>query len=402
MVWHDPFMLNIEPPPQQYKYALWHLGFRPFFISAILFAIIAMVLWAGMTSLGFSFRLPLNPVTWHSHEMVYGYSLAVIAGFLLTAVRNWTNEQTVHGPILAVLVVLWLLARIVPFVPFAFNTILMAIADMAFGLGLLGAILHPIYKARQWKQQAFVILFLLALVAGNLLFYLSLFHLNELRPTFAISFGLYFILAIILLMARRVIPFFIEKGVGYSVQLKNWLWLDISVQVLFVAFVLSELELLSDELAPWLAIILVVLNSIRLWQWHTRGIWYKPLLWSLYLAYAFITAGFLLAAIPKIPPFLTLHAFAVGGVGLMTIGMMSRVAIGHTGRNVFEPPRILMLIFIVMLFAMIARVILPLITMQFYSVWLFIAQLCWITSFALMAWVYVPMLYQPRVDGRYG
>lgn len=395
-------MLNIEPAPQQYKHALWHLGFRPFFIGAMLFAIIAMALWLAITGLNFSPALSFNPVTWHSHEMVYGYALAVIAGFLLTAVRNWTNVQTAHGPLLAVLAGLWLLARLMPFIPLSFNTLLMAVLDMAFGLGLCIAILHPIHKARQWKQQSFVMLFLLLLVAGNLLFYLSLLHIVKLPPAFAISFGLYFVLAIILLMARRVIPFFIEKGVGYPVKINNPLVLDISIIVLYIAFALSKLELPTDDYVPWLSVVLVMLNAIRLWQWHTPGIWRKPLLWSLYLAYGFIVLGFALSAIVTLISTIALHAFAVGGVGLMTIGMMARVALGHTGRNVFEPPRILIPIFILMLLAVIARVLLPLITMQFYSAWLLIAQLSWIASFALLAWVYVPMLYQPRVDGRYG
>jgi uncharacterized protein involved in response to NO len=223
-----------------------------------------------------------------------------------------------------------------------------------------------------------------------------------LQMSFAISLGVYAVLAMILLMARRVIPFFIEKGVGYPLQIKNWLWLDIAVLSLFFVFALGKLALLPAAWTLWSAWALIVLNVIRLWQWHTPGIWRKPLLWSLYSAYGFIVFGFVLAALPTVLSTLALHAFTVGGIGLMTIGMMSRVALGHTGRNVFEPPRILMPIFLLMLLAAIARVLLPLITMQYYHVWLLGAQLCWITAFVLFAWLYVPMLYKPRVDGRYG
>ncbi len=396
-------MLNIEDTHQHYRNALFHLGFRPFFSAAGLFAMLAMALWLGMThSEWLPLAIPVTPVLWHSHEMVYGYAMAVIAGFLLTAVRNWTNVPTLHGPALAVLVALWLLARVLAFVPGSYSLSLMAAADLAFGLGLLLAVLLPIIKARHWKQQSFVMLFLLVLVAGNLLFYLSLLHLITLRPSFGIMFGLYFILAMILLMARRVLPFFIEKGVGYPVKIENPVVLDISIMVLYIAFALSKLELPTDDYVPWLSVSLVILNSIRLWLWHTPGIWRKPLLWSIYLAYGFIVLGFALSAITTYISTLALHAFAVGGVGLMTIGMMSRVALGHTGRNVFEPPRVLIPIFLFMLLAIIARVLLPLITMQYYTIWLLISQLGWIASFALFAWVYVPMLYQPRVDGRYG
>lgn len=402
-MWHDGRMLNIEDTRQQYRNALFHLGFRPFFIGASLFAIVAMALWLNITVLDFPTHvLLLYPNTWHSHEMVYGYALAVIAGFLLTAVRNWTNVPTAHGPVLAVLLVLWAIARLMPFIQIDNSEWFMAVADLGFMLGLLLAILYPIIRARQYKQQLFVVLFVLLLAVGNTLFYLAMLDIIALPMTFTIALGVYAVLAMVLLMARRVIPFFIEKGVGYPIQINNPLVLDISIMVFFIAFALGKLSLAFAEYVPVLSVVLLLLNSIRLWQWHTRGIWRKPLLWSIYLAYGFIVFGFALSAFPTLLSTLALHAFTVGGIGLMTIGMMSRVALGHTGRNVFEPPRILMPIFLLMLLAVIARVILPLITMQYYNTWLFIAQISWIASFALFAWVYVPMLYKPRVDGRYG
>jgi len=396
-------MLNIESPNQHYKNALWHLGFRPFFIGAALFALLSMLLWLGSTTFN---MLPLAthrllPVQWHGHEMIYGYSLAVIAGFLLTAVRNWTNVDTVNGPMLAVLSVLWLLARVMPFVPFDIHLWLMALFDIAFQCGLLIAVLVPILKVRQWRQLGIVFILLLLLV-GNVLFYVSVLSSSGLSWRLATLIGLYGVLAMILLMARRVVPFFIEKGVGYPVQLKNSLWLDSFIFVIFVLFAINQLKVLPVDLAPWLALTLAILNIIRLAMWHTPGIWRKPLLWSLYLAYVFIVIGFVLSVFATLLSTIALHAFAVGGVGLMTIGMMSRVALGHTGRNVFDPPRILVPIFTLVLLGAVARVLLPLFDMQHYPAWLLVAQMCWIIAFGLFAWVYVPMLYQPRVDGRYG
>ena len=395
-------MLKIEESSQQYRNALFHLGFRPFFIAASLFAIVSMLLWLFSTSFG---MLPLansrlTPVAWHGHELVYGYSMAVIAGFLLTAVRNWTNVQTVHGPALAVLAALWILARVMPFVPGSYNLWLMAIFDTAFMLGALLGVLYPILKVRQFKQLS-VASILLILIIGNGLFYY--FILSDVAQwNFANHLGLYCVLVLIMLMARRVIPFFIEKGVDYPVRIKNILWLDVAIMTCVVLFAVSRLGLIHIDVSSWLAWVLLVLNTVRLWQWHTAGIWCKPLLWSLYLAYAMIVIGFGLSAFPMLSSTFAIHALAVGGIGLMTISMMSRIALGHTGRNVFEPPRILIPVFVLLLLACFARVFMPMFNVEFFNVWILIAQFCWVTAFSLFAWVCIPMLYKPRVDGRYG
>ena len=143
----------------------------------------------------------------------------------------------------------------------------------------------------------------------------------------------------VFIMARRVVPFFIEKGVGYEVKINNWLWLDILSIILFGAFAVSDIIWPDQGIVALLAVLLFVLHSLRLIQWHTSGIWKKPLLWVLYLAYGFITIGFALKAavyLAGVSPFIALHAFSVGGIGMITLGMMSRVTLGHTGRNVFD------------------------------------------------------------------
>jgi uncharacterized protein involved in response to NO len=209
----------------------------------------------------------------------------------------------------------------------------------------------------------------------------------------------------VFIMARRVVPFFIEKGVGYEIQLKNWLWLDVLSLIFFGIFAAGDLLSPNQQIVSLIAGLLFVLHSIRLIQWHTPGIWRKPLLWVLYLAYGFITIGFALKAavyLVGLSPFVALHAFSVGGVGMMTIGMMSRVALGHTGRNVFEPPGILTLIFFLMLLATIFRVAMPLVVMSQYTLWVGISQAFWIASFVVFSFVYMPMLIKPRIDGQYG
>lgn len=346
--------------------------------------------------------LPLT--TWHAHEMIYGYSLAVIAGFLLTAMKNWTGIQTLHGFPLLLLFLLWLTARLLFFTGGVVSMEVIALVDIAFMVWLISALLVPTIKARQWKQMG-IISKLLLLLFSNGIFYAGALGIIEDGIRIGLYSGLYLIVALIFVMGRRVIPFFIEKGVGYPVQLKNRRWLDVSSLVLFLAFWIADIVRPDSLPVALLAMALVVLHAIRLADWYTPGIWKKPLLWVLYLGYGWLVTGFALKAavfILGISPFLPLHAFAYGGIGMITVGMMSRVTLGHTGRNVFEPPPVLFWIFIPLLFGTVLRVLLPLIDPTRYIFWVGFSQVLWITAFSIFLTVYLPMLVKPRLDGQPG
>ena len=397
--------IQIQSSSQNYKIAFLHLGFRPFFTGASLFAVISMLLWLMIYEMGLHVDLQTLPtMLWHGHEMIFGYAMAVIAGFLLTAVRNWTGVMTLNGIGLLALFILWLAARLLHFIPHPMVIVITPVIDILFMSLLFLAVAYPVIKVRQWRQTG-ILTVLILLVLANLLFYLSIAGLIRLSPQFGLYLGVYLILALLFIMARRVIPFFIEKGVEYEIKLKNWLWLDISSLVLFGIFAIGDLVWPDQQFVSVLAGILFILHGIRLIQWYTPGIWRKPLLWVLYFAYGFITLGFALKAVTplfSLPPFVALHTFGVGGIGVMTIGIMSRVILGHTGRNVFEPPRILSLIFLLILLATVFRVFMPLVIMTQYTLWVGISQVFWILSFLVFTFVYIPMLIKPRIDGQYG
>lgn len=398
-------MLNIEEQ-QDYRISLLHLGFRPFFLLGSLFAVISVLIW--FLQYHFNLLLPqisnLPAVFWHGHEMIYGYGIAIIAGFLLAAVRNWTNAQTLHGWPLLLLALLWLLARLIPFSGSSHAMELMMVFDISFNVLLCLAILQPIIKARQWNHLG-IVLILALLSLSNLLFYFGLSGQLPGGMQMGLYAGLYLVIAMILLMGRRVIPFFIEKGVDEAVELTNYRWLDITSVVLMVLFII--LQVFSSELglAAMLAFILCLLHGLRLGGWYAPGIWRKPLLWILYIAYASITLGFGLTALANLgylTPVLATHAFGLGGVGLMTLGMMARVILGHTGRNVFDPPAILRWIFLLAILGLVSRIGLPMILPTSYGLWIGLSQLLWVLSFGLFSWLYAPMLIKPRIDGRYG
>jgi uncharacterized protein involved in response to NO len=398
-------MQQATAQPARAHPAFLNLGFRPFFAVAAAFAVLSMLAWMAVTVFGWQPDFTgLPATTWHAHEMIYGYCQAVIAGFLLTAVRNWTGVQTLHGTPLLLLLLLWLAGRLLLFTDTGVSLPFIALADCLFMTCLIGALLVPIIRVRQWRQMG-IISKLLLLLLGNGVFYAGALGAMDDGMRIGLYSGVYLVIALIFVMGRRVMPFFIEKGVGYPVQLKNRPWLDISSLVLFLAFWIADLVRPDNLPVELLAMGLLVLNAIRLAGWYTRGIWKKPLLWVLYAGYGWLIAGFALKAAVVfigIPPFLPLHAFAYGGIGMITLGMMARVTLGHTGRNVFEPPPVLFWMFALLLCGAVIRVVLPLADPVRYPAWIGLSQGFWIIAFSLFLGVFLPMLMRPRPDGQFG
>ncbi|MFO1423778.1 MAG: NnrS family protein [Candidatus Competibacteraceae bacterium] len=386
------------------KIAVLNLGFRPFFLGAAIFTIVSMMLWMGV----YVFQLPL-PITrissfqWHAHEMIYGFAMAVIAGFLLTAVKNWTGVQTLYGFGLLGLFTLWALPRVL----FLFGTPLIFIAgffDLLFALCLIGSILHPIVKVKQWRQMGIIVILAL-LASANGCFYLGAAGLIDQGMFFGIQGGLFLIVGLILFMGRRVIPFFIQVGVGYPVKLFNSKRLDVAIIVLYVAFLIAEVLVRNPWMVALTAMGLLVANSTRLAGWHTKGIWKKPLLWSLFISFIWINLGFFLLALNaflNLPNIVILHAFSVGGIGVVILSMMARVTLGHTGRNVQNPPKTAPIFLIILIIGAVFRVIAPLIAEKYYVLWVATSQILWIAAFLIFVVTYFPMLVKPRIDGQFG
>lgn len=386
------------------KIALFNLGFRPFFLGAGLCAVASMSLWALIYSA--RLEIPLNGLTasqWHAHEMIYGYALAVIAGFLLTAIRNWTAIPTPTGLPLAILFATWLGARLL--LLFGTRYIeLAAAADMLFILLLMPACLMPIVRTRQWRQTA-VLSKLILLGTGNLLFYAGALGMLEHGVQWSLYGGFYLIIALILTMGRRLIPLFTERGVDPPVALRNSRLLDLSSLVLLLVFWIAEVFLLRRDVAAVCSSGLFLVNTVRLAFWYTNGIWRRPLLWSLYVAFALIDLGFLLHALSVVgllAPSLALHCLAIGGVGLITLSMMARVALGHTGRSVHQAPRILLVPLALLLVAFLLRVALPSVMPAYYASAVIGAQFAWIAAFTVFCAVYFPILTRARADGAPG
>lgn len=396
-----------------------NLGFRIFFVGSAVFAVFTMLLWLAILQ-GFApFKGAMNPFYWHGHEMVFGYALAVIAGFLLTAVKTWTNQPMPYGWKLFAIFLPWVLARIMWMgahsVPSNAMLVVAFVMDMLFWGLTSFAVIKAVWAARQ-KRQIGIIAKLVLLYIAQLAFYVGVFtsHLN--MQQVSLYAALYLVIGVVFTIGRRVLPFFIVKGIsvnndgkpnGINVEHKNSTLLDRANLVGLFGFIVFDLFIIMPKIAAIFALICFIANALRLKNWYHAGIWQKPLLWSLVIAFAGMTASMLIFVVyPFIDSSMNLHALglhglALFGVGLMTVAMMARVALGHTGRKIHQPPKTVGAIFALMIVSALCRVLLPMFGGD-YMTWMLVSQVAWVLSFMLFCVSYVGILSKARTDGLFG
>lgn len=396
-----------------------NLGFRIFFVGSALFAVVAMLLWIAILQ-GFApFKGVINPFYWHGHEMVFGYALAVIAGFLLTAVKTWTNQPMPYGWKLFAIFLPWALARIMWMgahaVPSNAMLVVAFVLDMLFWGLTSFAVIRAVWAARQ-KRQIGVVAKLTLLYIAQLTFYVGVFTNHLSMQQVSVYAALYLVIGVVFTIGRRVLPFFIVKGIsvnndgksnGINVKQKNSALLDRVNLVGLFGFIVFDLFVVMPKVAAIFALICFIVNALRLKNWYHAGIWQKPLLWSLVIAFAGMTVSMLIFVVyPFIDSSMNLHALglhglALFGVGLMTVAMMARVALGHTGRNIHQPPKTVGAIFILMIVSALCRVLLPMFGGN-YMTWVLVSQVAWVLSFMLFCVSYVGILSKARTDGLFG
>ena len=346
--------------------ALWNLGFRPFYLLASLFASLSVIVWmlqyAGVLQGGL-----LRGVAWHSREMVFGFAFAVIAGFLFTAVRNWTNQPTPTGAKLAAVAALWIAARLVAASPWHAYA---AYVDAAFLLAVALGIGVPLWRSGNRRNYFFVAL----LVA------VALWQVKALDV----------VLFIVAVISGRVVPMFTNNGVpGAGATRRQWLEYAS----------LAALVVLMFYPHPAVLLLAALLHAARLALWHPWRTWRVPLVWILHAAYAWIPVHLALRALAPGPS--ATHALTVGAIGGMIIGMMTRTARGHTGLPLVAG-RAELACYVLVMLAAVVRVFGPLAVPLGYT-WMVLASgVLWSTAFAIYFLRYWPFLTQPRVDGRPG
>lgn len=379
-------------------------GFRVFFLGAAIYTVVSMAVWMMFYIHGRNIFVTMPLTMWHGHEMIFGFTLAVVAGFLLTAVMNWTGRPTPRGTPLALLFGLWLAARVSVFFPWEGARWLVLGFDGIFMTGLIIGVSRPIIAVRQWRQSA-VILKVVLLLASFLWFHIALHQGIFAQERKALLLAVYLIVSLILTIGRRVIPFFVERGLDQPVTVGNSRFLDLSSLVLLVLFTFCDVFWPRWPVTPLLAGLLVMVHALRWKLWFSPAVLGKPLLWVLFAGYAFLIAGFALKVFAYflwVPADAALHAFTAGGIGIFTLGMMARVSWGHTGRLIKEPPKSLGLMFLVLKLAAVLRVMGPLLDESRYLIWIAASQVLWMAAFVHFLVIYTPVLTGPRVDGKYG
>jgi len=389
-------------PDQPSSFNLFALGFRAFFVFAGLAALVLMAL-KGKSLSGSSIDSYYGALLWHGHEMIFGYAGAVIAGFLLTAVGNWTGQVILSGRSLGCLCLLWVYGRILPFFADSLPHGLIAAVDLAFLPALAVVIGMPIVRAKKYPNLVFVAVLALMAVA-NVLIHAEALGVSETGALLGTKVALALVILLIIVLAGRVFPFFTERRLpGATPRRSPTLerWCIGSFMGWFAADALFPEAILSGVLA----LLAAGLHALRLVGWYDRRIWTVPLLWILFLGYGWIVLGLILQAFTAffgwVMPFIAIHAFTVGGIGVLTLGMMARVSLGHTGRPL-QAPNVIVASFVLINAAALIRVLLPVVDPSWYSSFVMLSLLLWISAFALFLYVYSSILIAPRADGRPG
>lgn len=383
---------------------LFRLGFRPFFLLGTLFSTLSMLGWIGQLNGWLSMPGIGNPVWWHAHEMLFGFGAAIVAGFLLTAVQNWTAHPGVRSWPLALVVSLWALPRLLlPWLGEK-NTLLM-MADLSWLPLCAWFLAKPIIITRQWRNLFFVpLLLVLTLLNGtSWIWHGGWAPLEHLLITTVLLFT-----TLIAVMGGRVIPFFTARATGLD-KAVPLVWLERGALASLWLLLLIWLLLPNQwTTSVYMTPLYIVAASLHLWRqlrWRLPTTMGHPLLWSLHLAYLFIPLGLLAlaaqAAGMSISLSLASHLLSAGCLGTMILGMIARVSLGHSGRAL-QVGRRIRSAFVLIIVAALLRVLVPLLWPAYTLHGWNLSGLAWSLAYGLFVWVYAPILTSPRADGRPG
>jgi uncharacterized protein involved in response to NO len=376
-------------------------GFRPFFLGAALWALVAMVLWIGLVSDWWAFANAYGAVAWHAHEFLFGYVAAVLTGFLLTAIPNWMGRLPLQGRPLLALFLLWLAGRVAMLTTDQIGIAAMLI-DGAYLPTVFAAILREIIAGGNWRNLPVAIL-VAVMALADILFQTEV--LVEGAPNYGIRLGVAVMVALIMLVGGRVTPSFTHNWLARHGRAKLPAPLD-RFDMGAIAF--TGAALLSWIAAPnWdgtagLLIIAAIVQTIRLARWAGERVWREPIVFVLHLGYAFVPLGALALGLSILWPAIlapsgALHAWTMGAIGTMSLAVMTRATLGHTGREIVAttPTAI---IYAAILVAALARIAAPMLPSIYHEA-LVAAALGWIVAFGGFVVIYGPMLLRARRTG---
>jgi uncharacterized protein involved in response to NO len=361
-------------------------GFRLFFPAAGVWGLTAVAIWLGAFRGLATVPTAFDPVAWHAHEMIFGYVPAVIAGFLLTALPNWTGRRPNRGLPLAILFVLWLEGRAAVGTSALIGAGSAAVLDLAFLAALFGTALREIVAARNWRNLPIAVV-LAALLAANLLTHLEAAGVSATGAT-GQRFGIALVVLLISLIGGRIVPSFTRNWLRLqgATRMPAELGRIDTVSIVVSIAALGAWVAVPQHPASGVALILAaVLSLIRLARWQGHQTLREPLLWSLHLGYAWVPVGlFLLGAglfMPGLPASAGVHALTAGAIGSMTLAVMTRATLGHSGRALAADPWTLA-IYVFVAAAAASRVAAPILAGAYLPL-LWVSAAAWVAAFGI-------------------
>lgn len=384
-----------------YRLPVFSTAFRIFFLAGAIEAVAVITIWV-LKLLGIdAVDTHAPPVFWHTYEMVFGFCRAVIFGFLFTAGQHWSGRFLLGGRSAFALFVLWLVGRFAFYMPVKFAAIIFT-ADAAAGLFAIYR-LWPLALQKHNRP----VFYMVSAMSIAQLFAISALYWADMQDYFlhTIRFALLVVIMLVAVIAGRILPFFASVVVSGTKprivpQLEKLVWP--ATVLSFIAFAATPLGEIASRIAAVIFFLYGLLHGARWLLWRPQASIPIPILAILYLGYLWLIAGFILVALALwglLPSSPAWHMFGIGGAGVFIFGMMTRVALGHTGRPI-KAMTAMSAAYLTLNIALVVRVTLPL--AGFADRAYLIAGLLWIVSFVLYLWKYTPVLLQPRIDGRPG
>ncbi|PSJ79362.1 NnrS family protein [Neisseria iguanae] len=381
-----------------FKHPVWAMAFRPFYPLAALYGALSILLWG----FGYQGTPELPGFYWHAHEMIWGYAGLVVIAFLLTAIATWTNQPPTRGAALAGLAAFWILARICAFVPGWGAAASGIFGTIFFWYGAVCMAL-PVFRTKNKRNYAAV--FAIFVLGGtHVAFHRQLSPFDPAALLVGLQSGLIMVAGFIGLIGMRIISFFTAKRLNIpQIASPKWvshasLWLP-----MLTAMLMAHQMLLP--LAALFAFAAGAISLVQVYRWRHKGVLKEPMLWILFAGYFFTGLGLMAVGISYFSPsFLNLgvHLIGVGGIGVLTLGMMARTALGHTGNAIYPPPKSVPVAFWLMIASTLVRILATFVHGTAYTHSIRFSSALFAAALLLYAWKYIPWLIRPRADGKPG
>jgi uncharacterized protein involved in response to NO len=400
------FARAVEGPEAVNRFALFDYGFRPFFLLAGLYALAIVPVWLYFyVHHGAPFGA-LPAMYWHSHEMLYGFVVAAVAGFLLTAAPSWTGARGFAGTPLIIVVGLWAAGRI------AMSTVgdapfwVTAVAELALLPALAALLIPPLFRSQNHNTPLLAVLGLLWLIDAA--FLVSLRNGDIVLAARTMTLAVDFVLVLVTVIGGRIVPAFTANALrrrGETPDIVSRRWLEIAVIASMVAIALADVFAPNGKLTGLIAALAAVAHAIRLSGWRSFRTGGEPILWVLHVAYAWLPLGLALKACWLLGgvewAMKWQHALTMGVLATMILAVMTRASLGHTGRPLVVS-RVIAVAYVLLTLGVFVRVFGGVLWPERYALAMSIAGLAWVLSFLLYLIVYAPILIGPRADGKPG